>query len=129
MSRIGLGFPGIFQQWIAFPCSQVPAIFAVATVSYDLINFILFFEINHVGRRLGEVGPMCVSFLIRGKKSGVEESEEEEDLIWCVRERSRAWMTIGSGTMVTSTLSSAVSMRSFQERVSVGAICVPGVIC
>ena len=52
--------------------------------------------------------------------------EEEEDLIWRVRERSRAWMTTGSGTMATS---SVVSMRSFQERASAGAIHVPGVTC
>ena len=70
---IGLGFPGVFQQWIAFPCGQVPAVFAIATVSYDLINFVLFFSINHVGRRLGEVGSMCVGFLIRGKEDGVED--------------------------------------------------------
>ena len=73
MSEIGLGFPGVFQQWIAFPCGQVPAVFAVAMVSYVLINFVLFFSINHVGRRLGEVGSMCVGFSIRGKKGGVED--------------------------------------------------------
>ena len=56
-------------------------------------------------------------------------SEEEEDLIWHTRERSRASMTIGSGTMATSTLSSVVSMRSFRERALAGAICVPGVTC
>ena len=53
--------------------------------------------------------PSCmawIAFRTRG-------SEEEEDLIWRVRERSRAWMTIGSGTMATSTLSSVVLMRSF----------------
>ena len=38
-------------------------------------------------------------------------------------------MTTGSGMMVTSALLSVVSMRSFQERASVGAICVPDVIC
>ena len=47
--------------------------FAVTTVSYDLINLILFFGINHIGRRSGEVRSMCVSFLIRGKKGGVED--------------------------------------------------------
>ena len=72
MSEIGLGFPGIFQQWIAFPCGQVLAVFAVAMVSYDPINFVLFFGINHVGRRLGEVGSMHVDFSIRGKEGGVE---------------------------------------------------------
>ena len=41
-------------------------------VSYDLINFIFFFGINHVGRS-GEVGSMCVGFLIRGKEGGVED--------------------------------------------------------
>ena len=56
-------------------------------------------------------------------------SEEEEDLIWRTRERLRAWMTTGSGMMVTLSLSSAVSMRSFWERVSAGAIRVPGVTC
>ena len=56
-------------------------------------------------------------------------SEEEEDWIWHTRERSRAWMTTGSGTMAISTLLSAVSMRSFGERASAGAIHVPGVIC
>ena len=56
-------------------------------------------------------------------------SEEEEDWIWHARERSRAWMTTGSGTMVTSMLSSAVLMTSFRERASAGTICVPGVIC
>ena len=73
MSEIGLGFPGVFQQWIAFPCGQVPVIFAVAMVSYDLINFILFFGINHVRRRSGEVRSMCVGFLIRGKEGGMED--------------------------------------------------------
>ena len=73
MSEIGLGFPGVFRRWIAFPCGQVPAVFAVATMSYDLINFILFFGINHVGRRLEEVGSMCVGFSIRGKESGVKD--------------------------------------------------------
>ena len=73
MSRIGLGFPGIFQQWIAFPCSQILAVFAATTVSYDLINFILFFGINRVGRRLGEVESMCVGFSIREKEGGVED--------------------------------------------------------
>ena len=73
MLEIGFRFPGIFQQWIAFPCSQVPAVFAVATVSYDPINLILFFGINHVGRRLGEVRSMCVSFLIREKEGGMED--------------------------------------------------------
>ena len=48
-------------------------VFAIATVSYDLINFILLFGINHVRRRLGEVGSMCVGFLIRGKEGGVED--------------------------------------------------------
>ena len=73
MSEIGLGFPGVFRQWITFPCSQVPAVFAVATVSYDPINFVLFFGINHVRRRLEEVRSMCVGFLIREKKGGVED--------------------------------------------------------
>ena len=73
MLEIGLGFPGVFRQWIAFPCGQVPAVFAVATVSYDLINFILFFSINHVRRRLGEVRSMCVGFSIRGKEGGMED--------------------------------------------------------
>ena len=73
MSEIGLGFPGVFQRWIAFPCSQVPAVFAIAMVSYDPINFVLFFGINHVRRGLGEVGSMCVSFSIRGKEGGMED--------------------------------------------------------
>ena len=73
MLEVGLVFPGIFQRWIAFPCGQVPAVFAVAMVSYDLINFILFFDINHVGRRSGEVGSMCVGFSIRGKEGGMED--------------------------------------------------------
>ena len=73
MLEIGLRFPGIFQQWIALPCGQVLAVFAVAIVSYNPINFILFFGINHVRRRLGEVGSMCVGFLIRGKEGGVED--------------------------------------------------------
>ena len=73
MSKIGFRFPGIFQQWIAFPCGQIPAVFAVAMVSYDPINLILFFSINYVGRRLGEVRSMCVSFLIRGKEGGMED--------------------------------------------------------
>ena len=45
-------------------------VFAVARVSYDPINFILF---NHVRRGSGEVGSMCVSFLIRGKEGGMED--------------------------------------------------------
>ena len=73
MLEIGLGFPGVFRQWVAFPCGQVPAVFAVAMVSYNPINFILFFGINHVRRRLEEVGSMCVSFSIRGKESGIED--------------------------------------------------------
>ena len=73
MSEIGLGFPGVFQRWIAFPCSQVPVVFAIAMVSYDPINFVLFFGINHVRRGLGEVGSMCVSSLIRGKEGGMED--------------------------------------------------------
>ena len=73
MSEIGLGFPGVFQRWIAFPCGQVLAVFVVATVSYDLINFVLFFGINHVRRGSGEVGSMCVGFSIRGKEGGVED--------------------------------------------------------
>ena len=73
MSEIGLRFPGIFQQWIAFPCSQVPAVFAIAMVSYNLINLVLFFGIHCIRRRLGEVGSMCVGFSIRGKKGGVED--------------------------------------------------------
>ena len=48
-------------------------VFAIAMVSYNLINFVLFFGINHVGRRSGEVGSMCVSFSIRGKEGGVED--------------------------------------------------------
>ena len=48
-------------------------VFAVAIVSYDPINFILFFNINHVRRRLGEVGSMCVSFSIRGKEGGMKD--------------------------------------------------------
>ena len=43
MSEIGLRFPGIFQCRIAFSCGQVPVIFSIAMVSYDLTNFILFF--------------------------------------------------------------------------------------
>ena len=73
MLEIGLGFPDIFQQWIAFPCSQILAVFAIATVSYNPINFVLFFGINHVRWRSGEVGSMCVSFTIRGKEGGVED--------------------------------------------------------
>ena len=69
--------------------------------------------------------PSCMAW-ITFKTRG---SEEEEDLIWHVRERSRAWMTIGSGTMATSTLSSVVLMRSFRERALVDAIHVPGVTC
>ena len=48
-------------------------VLANATVSYNLINFILFFSINCVRRRLGEVESMHVSFLIRGKEGGVED--------------------------------------------------------
>ena len=48
-------------------------VFAIARVSYDPINLILFFGINHVRWRLGEVGSMCVGFLIRGKEGGVED--------------------------------------------------------
>ena len=48
-------------------------VFAVATVSYDPINLVFFFSINHVGRRLGEVRSMCVGFFIRGKKGGMED--------------------------------------------------------
>ena len=48
-------------------------VFAVAMVSNDLINFVLFFGINHVGRRLREVGSMCVGFSIRGKEGGMED--------------------------------------------------------
>ena len=48
-------------------------VFAVAMVSYDPINFILFFDINHVRRGLGEVESMCVGFSIRGKEGGVED--------------------------------------------------------
>ena len=73
MSEIGFGFLGIFLQWIAFSCGQVPAVFAIATVSYNLINFILFFGINRVRRSSGEVQSMHVDFLIRGKKGGVED--------------------------------------------------------
>ena len=73
MSEIGFRFPGVFRRWIAFPCSQVLAVFAVAMVSYNPINLILFFSINHVGRRLGEVRSMCVGFLIREKKGGMED--------------------------------------------------------
>ena len=73
MSEIGLGFPGIFRQWIAFPCGQVPAVFAIATVSYNPINLVLFFSINHIGWRSGEVGSMCVGFSIRGKEGGMED--------------------------------------------------------
>ena len=58
MLEIGFRFPGIFQRWIAFPCDQVPAVFAIATVSYDPINLVLFFGINYVGRRSGEVRSM-----------------------------------------------------------------------
>ena len=73
MSEIGFRFPGIFRQWIAFPCGQVPAVFAIATVSYNPINLIFFFSIDHVRRRSGEVRSMCVSFSIRGKKGGMED--------------------------------------------------------
>ena len=69
--------------------------------------------------------PSCTAW-IAFKTRGLE---EEEDWIWHVRERSRAWMTTGSGTMATSMLSSAVSIRSFRERASAGAVQVPGVIC
>ena len=48
-------------------------VFAIAMVSYNPINFVLFFRINHVGRRSGEVGSMCVGFSIRGKKGGMED--------------------------------------------------------
>ena len=48
-------------------------VFAIATVSYNLINFVLFFDINHVGRRSGEVGSMCVGFSIREKEGSVED--------------------------------------------------------
>ena len=61
------------------------------------------------GRAREQREPSCTAW-ITFKMRGLE---EEEDLIWCTRERSRAWMTTGSGTMVTSMLSSAVLMRSF----------------
>ena len=48
-------------------------VLANATVSYNLINLVLFFSINHVGRRSGEVGSMRISFLIRGKEGGMED--------------------------------------------------------
>ena len=48
-------------------------VFAVATVSYNLINLVFFFGINHVRRRSGEVRSMCVGFTIRGKKGGMED--------------------------------------------------------
>ena len=48
-------------------------VFAVAMVSNDPINFVLFFGINHVRRRSGEVGSMCVGFSIRGKEGGMED--------------------------------------------------------
>ena len=58
---------------IAFPRGQVLAVFAIAMVSYNPINLVFFFGINHVRRRSGEVGSMCVGFSIRGKKGGVED--------------------------------------------------------
>ena len=73
MLEIGLRFPGVFQRWITFPCGQVLVVFAVAMVSYNSINFVLFFGINHVRRGLGEVGSMCVGFSIRGKEGGMED--------------------------------------------------------
>ena len=47
--RLALGSQ-VFSDDGSFPCGQVPAIFAVAVVSYDPINFILFFSINQIGR-------------------------------------------------------------------------------
>ena len=42
-------------------------------VSYDPINFILFFGIYHIKRRSGEVGSMCVGLTIRREEGGVED--------------------------------------------------------
>ena len=44
----------------------------------------------------------------------------------CVRERSSALITVGSGQMAALVLSSKVSIESLQDRVSAGAIFAPG---
>ena len=56
-------------------------------------------------------------------------SEEEDFWMCCVRDRSRAPITVGSGQMAAFVLSSEVSTRSQQERASAGAIFDPGVTC
>ena len=56
-------------------------------------------------------------------------SEVEEDAMCLARARSKAPITTGSGQIVVSKLSKEVSTESLLERVSAGAIFVPGVTC
>ena len=55
--------------------------------------------------------------------------EEEECLICCVRERSRALTTTGSGQIAALALSSEVLIESHWESASARAIFDPGVTC
>ena len=65
MTEIDFGFPRIFRRGIAFPCGQVLASARGALVGDNVIDFVFFFGVNYVRRRLGEGRTMCFGLTIR----------------------------------------------------------------
>ena len=78
---------------------------------------------------LEEQGNRVEPFFRLSKALSTRGSDLEEDRIFWVRARSRAWMMMGSGQIDASWLSRVVSTWSRLDNASARAILVPGVTC
>ena len=66
MTEMKFRFPSIFGRRISFPCGQVQSSARGTFVGNNMVNFVFFFSINQVRRRLGEGGTVCFGLVIRG---------------------------------------------------------------
>ena len=64
MMEITFGSPSVFGGRITFPCNQVQSSARGTLVKNDMIDFIFFFGINQVRRRLEEERTICFRLVI-----------------------------------------------------------------
>ena len=65
MAEINFRFPCVLRRWVPFPYSQVQSSARRALVGYYMVDFVFFFGVNPVKRRLREEGTMCFGLTIR----------------------------------------------------------------
>ena len=65
MAEINFWFPCVLRRRVSLPCGQVQSSARRALVRDNVVDFVFFFGVNYVRRRLGEGWTMCFGLMIR----------------------------------------------------------------